>query len=195
MLKLQYFGRLIWRADSWKRPWCRGQSLSLCGISREETGNCVFEEGPGNVRGMNEWMEHDEVTGVSGRDWTGEVVGLFIKRKGQKVPCVTLGGKLKWSEVAQSCLTPRDPMDCSLPGFSIHGIFQARVLEWGAISFSWGNKEASLWWGKGSPRQQPNCPGKGVSLEFLCVLGHPGAAVRKAGWEVDLGVGFERKGS
>ena len=34
------------------------------------------------------------------------------------------------SEVAQSCLTFRDPMDCSLPGSSIHGIFQARVLEW-----------------------------------------------------------------
>ena len=40
------------------------------------------------------------------------------------------------SEVAQSCLTPSDPMDCSLPGSSIHGIFQARVLEWGAIAFS-----------------------------------------------------------
>ena len=38
------------------------------------------------------------------------------------------------SEVAQSCLTLSDPMDCSLPGFSIHGIFQARVLEWGAIA-------------------------------------------------------------
>ena len=35
------------------------------------------------------------------------------------------------SEVAQSCLTPSDPMDCSPPGSSIHGIFQARVLEWG----------------------------------------------------------------
>ena len=40
------------------------------------------------------------------------------------------------SEVAQSCLTPRDPMDCSLPGSSIHGICQARVLEWVAIAFS-----------------------------------------------------------
>ena len=40
------------------------------------------------------------------------------------------------SEVAQSCPTLRDPMDCSLPGSSIHGIFQARVLEWGAIAFS-----------------------------------------------------------
>ena len=40
------------------------------------------------------------------------------------------------SEVAQSCLTLSNPMDCSLPGSSIHGIFQARVLEWGAIAFS-----------------------------------------------------------
>ena len=40
------------------------------------------------------------------------------------------------SEVAQSCLTLYDPMDCSPPGSSVHGIFQARVLEWVAISFS-----------------------------------------------------------
>ena len=40
------------------------------------------------------------------------------------------------SEVTQSCLTLRDPMDCSLPGSSVHRIFQARVLEWGAIAFS-----------------------------------------------------------
>ena len=38
------------------------------------------------------------------------------------------------SEVAQSCPTLSDPMDCSLPGSSVHGIFQARVLEWGAIA-------------------------------------------------------------
>ena len=47
--------------------------------------------------------------------------------------CVKLKSE---SEVAQSCLTCSDPMDCSLPGFSIHGIFQARVREWGAIAFS-----------------------------------------------------------
>ena len=40
------------------------------------------------------------------------------------------------SEVAQLCLTRSDPMDCSLPGSSVHGIFQARVLEWGGIAFS-----------------------------------------------------------
>ena len=40
------------------------------------------------------------------------------------------------SEVAQSCPTLNDPMDCSLPGSSVQGIFQARVLEWGDIAFS-----------------------------------------------------------
>ena len=45
------------------------------------------------------------------------------------------------SEVAQSCLTRSDPMDCSLPGSSVHGILQARVLEWVAISFSRGSSQ------------------------------------------------------
>ena len=47
----------------------------------------------------------------------------------------------KWSEVAQSCPTVWDTMDCSLPHSSIHGIFQARVLEWVAISFSRGSSQ------------------------------------------------------
>ena len=42
----------------------------------------------------------------------------------------------KWREVTESCPTLSDPIDCSLPGSSIHGSFQARVLEWGAIAFS-----------------------------------------------------------
>ena len=42
---------------------------------------------------------------------------------------------MRESEVAQLCPTLSDPMDCSLPGFSVHGIFQARVLQWGAIAF------------------------------------------------------------
>ena len=40
------------------------------------------------------------------------------------------------SEITQLCLTLQDPMDCSLPGSSVHGIFQATVLEWVAIAFS-----------------------------------------------------------
>ena len=47
------------------------------------------------------------------------------------------------SEVAQSCPTLSDPKDCSPPGSSVHGIFQARVLEWGAIAFS--NVETNTW--------------------------------------------------
>ena len=45
------------------------------------------------------------------------------------------------TEVAQSCLTLFDPMDCSLTGYSVHGIFQARVPEWVAISFSRGSSQ------------------------------------------------------
>ena len=48
------------------------------------------------------------------------------------------------SEVAQSSLTLSDPMDCSLPGSSIHGISRAKVLEWGAIAFSEGNPRSVL---------------------------------------------------
>ena len=46
--------------------------------------------------------------------------------------------EVKWSQVTQLCPTLCDPMDCSLPGSSTHGIFQARILEWVAISFSRG---------------------------------------------------------
>ena len=45
------------------------------------------------------------------------------------------------SELTQSCPTLSDRMDCSLPGSSVHGIFQARVLEWGAIAFSIAKSE------------------------------------------------------
>ena len=48
---------------------------------------------------------------------------------------------LSESEVTQSCPTFCDPMDCSLPGSSVHGIFQERVLEWVAISFSRGSSQ------------------------------------------------------
>ena len=58
-------------------------------------------------------------------------------------------------KVAQSCPTLSDPMDCSLPGSSAHGIFQARVLEWGAVAY-WGTKNYG------------ECEGKlGVALESL----------------------------
>ena len=48
------------------------------------------------------------------------------------------------SEVAQLCPTPSDPMDCRLPGSSVHGIFQASMLEWGAIAFSDAHRQNIL---------------------------------------------------
>ena len=59
------------------------------------------------------------------------------------------------SEVAQSCPTLSDPMDCSLAGSSVHGIFQARVLEWGAIAFSVSSLAYSNIFRRYSPKSQP----------------------------------------
>ena len=53
--------------------------------------------------------------------------------------------EVKWSEVTQSCPTLCDPMDCSLPRSSVHGIFQARVLEWVVISFARGSSKPRDW--------------------------------------------------
>ena len=56
----------------------------------------------------------------------------------QSCPTLVVSKVESESEVSQSCLTLCDPMDCSLPGSSVHGILQARILEWVAISFSEG---------------------------------------------------------
>jgi len=61
---------------------------------------------------------------------------LFLFPKENFIHWVFLPKTAQWSEVAQSCPTLCDPMDCSLPGSSIHGIFQARILELVAIFFS-----------------------------------------------------------
>ena len=75
------------------------------------------------------------------------ITALFIKAKTwkqRKCPSADEWRKT-WCirEVTQSCPTLCDPTDCSLPGFSVHGIFQARVLEWVAISFSKWNTAAA----------------------------------------------------
>ena len=79
------------------------------------------------------------------------------------------------SEVAQSCPTLSDPIDCSPPGSSVHGIFQARVLEWGAIAFS--EEISSLWYlciiyftWYTALRIHPCCH-KWQGFPFLCVAG------------------------
>ena len=68
---------------------------------------------------------------ILGRNW---LVSIHL--------CVKLMCEVKkWSDVAQSCPTVCDPMDCSLPGCSVHGILQARILEWVAISFCRGSSQ------------------------------------------------------
>ena len=66
-------------------------------------------------------------------------LSLNIHRIGLPVFKLYIDGIIKWSEVTQSCPTLCDPMDWRPPGSSVHGIFQARVLEWVAISFSRGS--------------------------------------------------------
>ena len=73
------------------------------------------------------------------------------------------------SEVAQSCPTLSDPMDCSLPGSSIHGIFQARVLEWGAIAFS---DSVIIWPSNCMPRYMPKRSENTCPHKNLCIIAH-----------------------
>ena len=63
-------------------------------------------------------------------------LSLFFSFLGKALLQNSIVKKVKKSEVAQSCLILCDPVDCNLPHSSIHGIFQTRVLEWVAISFS-----------------------------------------------------------
>ena len=84
-----------------------------------------------------EWVATPFSRGLSWlRDWTWVscIAGRRFTLWATREPYTLFS--LKKSEVTQSCLTLCDPMDCSLPGSSVHGIFQARVLDWVAISFS-----------------------------------------------------------
>ena len=93
----------------------RPTRLPSLGFSRQEYWNGLSFPSP--VHESETWK------------WSCSVVGVgcyFL------LPCMKVKSE---SEVAQSCLTLRDPMDCSLPGASVHGIFQARVLESAAIAF------------------------------------------------------------
>ena len=84
-------------------------------------------------------------------------------------------------EVAQSCLTLSNPLDCSLPGSSVHGIFQARVLERGAMAFSEIQKYAALNKIKfishpvrrgfpcGSAGKDSTCNANGTPLQYSCL--------------------------
>ena len=80
----------------------------------------------------------EKMTGVWGQSTAAITKAAPLVIKGMNTNEIAFIG-LSQSEVAQSCPTLCNPMDCSLLGFSVHGIFQARVLEWVAISFSRGS--------------------------------------------------------
>ena len=149
-LKLQYFGHLVQRADSLKKTLMLGK---IEGGQKKGPQRVRWLDGITDSMDMNlsKLWEIVEDRGV----WRAAAHGVTQSRTqvsnwttttttgppGKSSPCAllqasftTLHNSVKWSEVAQSCPTLCDPMDCSLPGSSVHGIFQAR--KWGAISFS-----------------------------------------------------------
>ena len=83
-----------------------------------------------------DWCEGFSLGQVTGRVWV-ERQSLTFKKRKKRLFC----SYVEWSEVTQLCPTLCDPMDWSLPGSSIRGIFQARILEWSAISFSRGSSQ------------------------------------------------------
>ena len=88
------------------------------------------------------WKCHTQYASKFGRLISGQRTGkgqFSFQSQRKAMP------KNAQSEIAQSCLTLCDPMDRSIPGFSIHGFFQARVLEWVAISFSWRSSRLRDW--------------------------------------------------
>ena len=99
------------------------------------------------------------------------------------------GDKVKWSEVAQSCPTLCDPVNYSPPGSSVHGVLQARILEWVAISFSRGSSP---------PRdrtQVSHIAGRGFNL-WATREAPSNNQDRERGhwfWETSLFAGVERK--
>ena len=64
---------------------------------------------------------------------------LFVTERWKKIPYLWKSSACMHAKSLQLCLTLCDPMDCSLPGFSVYGILQARIMEWVAISFSRGS--------------------------------------------------------
>ena len=82
---------------------------------------------------MKFWAES---THTNTHTFTGACIHKYICPLNYGKKNFLLWSEVKWSEITQSCPTLCNPVDCGPPGSAIHGIFQARILEWVAISFS-----------------------------------------------------------
>ena len=149
-LKCQYFGHLVQEPTHWKRHWCWER---------------LKAKGEGSFRGRDSWMaspiQRTWVWANSKKQWRTEKPGVLQFMASQSQTQLTTEQQQQtnfrvfsknrlWVTkpescscllsvsllVAQSCLTLWDPLDYNLPGSSVHGILQARILEWVAISFS-----------------------------------------------------------
>ena len=102
----------------------------------EQAGNPgPREKGYWGECGQRWWSGQTPVQKIHEQGWEYLQVSSVKEIRGI-LHTLTLKPEVKWSEVGQSCPTLCDPMDCSLPGFSVHGILQARILERVAFSFS-----------------------------------------------------------
>ena len=146
---------------AWRIPWTEKPSGLHPGGCRRASHNSNYTTTMRLVGSPPGGLFHRLGAGMLGNVWSVPIpspeivplspsVGLMMGTQSGEGGALFLPRLRAWelceSEVAQSCLTLCDPMDCSLCGSSIHGIFQARVLEWVAIAFSRGSFQ---------PRDQP----------------------------------------
>ena len=147
-LKLQYFGHLMRRADSFKKILMprdiegrkrRGWHGWMASLTQwiwvwVNSGSWCWTGRPGMLQFMG--LKKSDMT-----EWLNWSELIYMQDVSYNCSC-----NCEWvSEVAHSCPTLCEPMNCSLPVFSIHGIFQARVLKWVAISFSRRSSQPRDW--------------------------------------------------